>query len=55
MQLVAEYNTDDWIKRQLTRIYYEINRVFDTPDKKTYTIKLLWEVLKQDWMNRKGA
>jgi len=52
-ELNSLFSQDPWIKRQLTRIYLEIDRAFDTPEQKTHAIDLLWDALSDDWKRRR--
>ena len=49
----AAFSTDPWVKRQLKRIYFEINRVYGSVEKDETTLNMLWEALKDDWKRRK--
>ncbi|MCX6797033.1 MAG: hypothetical protein NTX98_00950 [Candidatus Doudnabacteria bacterium] len=52
-EMEAAYSTDPWIKRQLQRIYSEIDRVYNLAEKDETTLNMLWEALKDDWKRRK--
>lgn len=62
-ELVAEYNNDEWIGRQLERIYWFIDNtqnMYDTPKPDKEKIKTnkdlireLWKHFATDWKQRK--
>ncbi len=53
LELEADFGVDPWIKRQLQRIYFEIDRVYNLDKKDKTVLSLLWEALKDDWKGRK--
>ena len=51
-QLKQNFERDPWIKRQLEKIHWEIDRVYNTAEKNPLTINLLWGALNTDWAKR---